>query len=70
MANDNHLFSVTCYNVTMQKQDYYNEFFEIGQQKINFSFFELNLPDDDPVYTLKKFWRILIFYGTYSPLFI
>ena len=26
MANDNHLFSVTCYNVTMQKQDYYNEF--------------------------------------------
>ena len=38
----------------MQKQDYYNEFFEIGQQKINFSFFKLNLPDDDPVYTLKK----------------
>lgn len=54
MANDNHLLSVTCYNVTMQKQDYYNEFFEIGQQKINFSFFELCLPDDDPVYTLKK----------------
>ena len=24
------------------------------QQKINFSFFELHLPDDDPVYTLKK----------------
>ncbi|MCI9083757.1 MAG: IS1182 family transposase [Lachnospiraceae bacterium] len=38
----------------MQKQDYYNEFFELGQQKINFSFFELCLPDDDPVYTLKK----------------
>ena len=37
MANDNHLFSVTCYTVTMQKQDYYNEFFELGQQKINFS---------------------------------
>ena len=54
MANDNHLFSVTCYTVTMQKQDYYNEFFELGQQKINFSFFELSLPDDDPVYTLKK----------------
>ena len=49
MANDNHLFSVTCYNVTMQKQDDYNEFFELGQQKINFSFFELSLPDDDPV---------------------
>ncbi len=54
MANDNHLFSVPCYDVTMQKQDYYNEFFELGQQKINFSFFELSLPDDDPVYTLKK----------------
>ena len=38
----------------MLKQDYYNDFFEIGQQKINFSFFELSLPDDDPVYTLKN----------------
>ena len=38
----------------MQKQDYYNEFFEIGQQKINFSFFKLCLPDDDPVYPLKN----------------
>ena len=38
----------------MLKQDYYNDFFEIGQQKINFSFFELGLPDDDPVYTLKN----------------
>ena len=28
--------------------------FEIGQQKINFRLFELGLPDDDPVYTLKK----------------
>ena len=54
MANDNHLLSVTCYNVTMLNTKYYNEFFELGQQKINFSFFELNLPDDDPVYTLKK----------------
>lgn len=63
MANDNHLFSVTCYNVTMQKQDYYNEFFEIGQQKINFSFFELNLPDDDPVYTLKKVLEDIDFTG-------
>ena len=38
----------------MLKQDYYTDFFELGQQKINFSFFELCLPDDDPVYTLKK----------------
>ena len=35
----------------MLKQDYYNDFFDFGQQKINFSFFELSLPDDDPVYT-------------------
>lgn len=54
MANDNHLFSVTLYNVTMNSNKYYNEFFELGQQKINFKFFELSLPDDDPVYTLKK----------------
>ena len=54
MANDNHLLSVTCYNVTMTNNNYYNEFFELGQQKINFKFFELSLPDDDPVYTLKK----------------
>ena len=55
MANDNHLFPVTCYHVTMKKNNsYYNEFFEIGQQKINFSLYELGLPSDDPVYTLKK----------------
>lgn len=55
--------SVTCYNVTMIKQDYYNDFFEFGQQKINFSFFELSLPDDDPVYTLKKVMEELDFSG-------
>ena len=38
----------------MTTNTYYNEFFELGQQKINFNFFELHLPDDDPVYTLKK----------------
>ena len=63
MANDNHLFSFPCYNGTMQKQDYYNEFFELGQQKINFSFFELCLPDDDPVYTLKNVMEELDFSG-------
>ena len=47
----------------MLKQDYYNEFFELGQQKINFSFFELCLPDDDPVYTLKKVLEELNFSG-------
>ena len=52
-----------CYNVTMLNTKYYNEFFEIGQQKINFSFFELNLPDDDPVYTLKKVLEDIDFTG-------
>ena len=46
--------SVTCYNVTMNNTKYYNNFFELGQQKINFNFYELSLPDDDPVFTLKK----------------
>ena len=63
MANDNHLLSITCYNVTMHKQDYYNDFFEIGQQKINFKFYELSLPDDDPVYTLKKVMEEMDFSG-------
>lgn len=63
MANDNHLFSVPCYNGTMLTKDYYNDFFELGQQKINFSFFELSLPDDDPVYTLKNVMEELNFSG-------
>lgn len=53
MANDNHLFSVTCYNVTIMKT-YYNEFFEKGQQKIHFNLLHIGLPSDDPVYTLIK----------------
>ena len=63
MANDNHLLSVTCYNVTMTSDKYYNESFELGQQKINFSFYELRLPDDDPVYTLKKVMEDIDFSG-------
>ena len=55
--------SVTCYNVTMLNHKYYNEFFELGQQKINFNFFELSLPDDDPVYTLKKVMEEMDFTG-------
>lgn len=61
MATDNHLFSVTCYNVTMINHKHYTDFFELGQQKINFKFFELSLPDDDPVYTLKKVMEDLDF---------
>ena len=53
MANDNHLHSVTLYNVTTMNL-YYNEFFEKGQQKIYFDLYQLGLPSGDPVYTLKS----------------
>ncbi|MDF2871180.1 MAG: transposase, partial [Anaerocolumna sp.] len=55
MANDNHLPSVTytLYNVTTMKS-YYNDFFEKGQLKIHFNLYQIGLPSDDPVYTLKK----------------
>ncbi|WP_425445887.1 IS1182 family transposase [Dethiothermospora halolimnae] len=34
---------------------YYNDYFEIGQQKIvNFNLYHIGLPEDDAVYTLKK----------------
>ena len=45
----------------MLNNKYYNDFFELGQQKINFKFFELSLPDDDPVYTLKKVMKEMDF---------
>ena len=63
MANDNHLPLRSIYNEVMLNKDYYNDFFDFGQQKINFSFFELSLPDDDPVYTLKKVLEDLYFSG-------
>ena len=47
----------------MLTSNHYKDFFEFGQQKINFSFFELSLPDDDPVYTLKKVMEELDFSG-------
>ena len=70
MAIDNHLFSVTCYHVTMNNKyynnkyynnKYYNEFFELGQQEIHFSLYDIELPSDDPVYTLKKVMEDLNF---------
>jgi len=33
---------------------YYNEFFEKGQLKIHFDLYQIGLPSDDPVYTLKN----------------
>ena len=47
----------------MLTTNYYNDIFEFGQQKINFNFYELSLPDDDPVYTLKKVMEDLDFSG-------
>ena len=35
MANDNHLSSVTCYNVTMLSNNYYNDFLNWGNRKID-----------------------------------
>ena len=39
--------------IKREKDGYYNQFFELEQQKINLKFYELCLPDDDPVFTLK-----------------
>lgn len=36
------------------KHNYYNDFFEKGQQKIKFNLYEIGLPQNDPVHTLKK----------------
>lgn len=52
----------------MQKQDYYNQFFDKGQQKIKFNLYEIGLPPNDPVHTLKKvleemnFYKLLMMY--------
>ena len=56
MANNNHPFPVTCYNVTMNKNNntYYTDYFELGQQKLDTCFLSLRLPEKDPVFTLKK----------------
>ncbi len=67
MANHNHLSSATCYNVAMTKHNYYNHFFELGQQKSNFRFYELSLPDDDPVFTLKKVMEEMDFTALLAP---
>ena len=51
------------YNVTMFTNSYYNEFFEIGQQKIYFDLYQLGLPSDDPVYSLIKVLEELNYAG-------
>lgn len=34
--------------------NYYNEFFELGQQKIHFNLYQIGLPLDDPVHLIKR----------------
>ena len=51
------------YHVTMLNDSYYNEFFEIGQQKIYFDLYQLGLPSDDPVYSLIKVLEELNYAG-------
>ena len=60
------------YNVTMFTNSYYNDFFEIGQQKIYFDLYQLGLPSDDPVYSLIKVLEELNYAGliTLKTLFI
>ena len=43
----------------MINHKYYNEFYKLGQQKISYKFFELILPEDDLVYTLKSIGGII-----------
>ena len=47
----------------MLNNSYYNEFFEIGQQKIYFDLYQLGLPSDDPVYSLIKVLEELNYAG-------
>ncbi|SES75163.1 hypothetical protein, partial [Anaerobranca gottschalkii] len=60
MIKIDHFSLVILYNITMRKincysnEFYYNQFFEKGQQEINFDLYQIGLPSDDPVYTLKK----------------
>ena len=51
------------YTVTNMNNTYYNQFFGIGQQAINFNLYQIGLPADDPVYTLKKVMEEMNFSG-------
>lgn len=50
----------------MLNNNYYTEFFQIGQQKIYFDLYQLGLPSDDPVYTLIKVLEDLDYSGILS----
>ena len=50
----------------MLNNNYYTDFFQIGQQKIYFDLYQLGLPSDDPVYTLIKVLEDLDYSGLLS----
>lgn len=41
--------------------NYYNEFFELGQLRINYSLYQLGVPTDDPVHIVKRVMKELDF---------
>lgn len=51
-------------NITMY--NYYNDFFEKGQQVINFNLYEITLPKSDPVYSLKHVMEKMSFFNLMS----
>lgn len=55
----------TLYNVTTMC-NYYNDYFEKEQQVINFNLYQIDLPEDDPVYTLKKVMEELNFSSLFA----
>lgn len=40
---------------------YYNDYFELGQQRINYNLYNIGLPSDDPVYTVKRIMQEMDF---------
>jgi transposase len=46
--------------------NHYNDFFEKGQQIINFNLYEISLPKSDPVYTLKRVMEKMCFLNLLS----
>jgi transposase len=40
---------------------YYNEFFELGQQRINYNLYQIGVPSDDPVHMVKRVMKELDF---------
>ena len=63
MANCSHLTPAIVYTITIMNNTYYTEFFDKGQQAINLNLYQIGLPADDPVYTLKKVMEELDFSG-------